>query len=78
MPLSGVDEQHLSSADLAMLQPVVKMKAAFGHDQRDGDGVSVLGHVLPRFQSQADHAHRSAVSDLLETKSAMTLARAGR
>lgn len=78
MPLSGIDEQHLSSADLALLQSVVEMKAALGHDQRDRDRVSVLGHVLPRFQSQSDHAHRSAVRDLLETKSAMTFGWASR
>jgi hypothetical protein len=74
MPLAGIDEEHLSHTDFASLQPIVEMKAALGHDQRDGNRVSVLGHVLPRFQSQSDHAHRSTVGDLLETKSSVTLA----
>ena len=51
MPLSRIDQQHLSRADIAFLQAIVEMKAALGHDQRDGDRVSVLRHVLARFQS---------------------------
>jgi len=78
MPLPRVYEHHLSRADLASLQPVVEMKAALGHDQRDGDRVSMLGYVLPWFQSQSDHPHRSTVGDLLETKGSVNVARARR
>jgi hypothetical protein len=78
MPLPRVDEHHLSRADVASIQPVVEVKAALGHDQRDGDRVSMLGHVLPRFQSESDHAHRSTVGDLLETKGSVNLAWARR
>src|ERR1700681_403893 len=37
-------------------------------DQGHRNGVAVLRNVLSRLQPQADHAHRSAVRDLLEAK----------
>ncbi len=68
MSLAGVDEEHLAGADLARRSAVIEVKPAFGDDERDRDGVAMLGNVLSRFEPQADDAHRSAVSDLLEAE----------
>jgi len=50
------------------MHPVVEVEAAAGDDQCDRDRVAVLGHGLARFEAQADHAHGTAVRDLLEAK----------
>src|SRR5487761_323704 len=71
VPFAGIDQEHLASAHLARLRPIIEMKPALGHDERDWDRVAMLRNVLPRIEPQADDAHRPAVRDLLKTKWAM-------
>jgi hypothetical protein len=52
------------------------LEAAVGHDQRNRNGVAVLGHSLACVEAQANHAHRSAIRDLLEAESARRLSAA--
>jgi 2-phosphosulfolactate phosphatase len=68
VPLTRVDEEHLASTDCPFSVPVVKAQTSSGHDQRDRDRVAVLGHVLARLETKADHAHRSAICDLLKAE----------
>jgi 2-phosphosulfolactate phosphatase len=72
--LARVDEQHLTSADLTALGPVIEQQASACHDERDRDRVAVLGHALARQQTQADDAHRTAIRDLLEPERAWSVA----
>src|SRR5487761_1145610 len=65
VPFAGIDQEHLASAHLARLRPIIEMKPALGHDERDWDRVAMLRNVLPRIEPQADDAHRPAVRDLL-------------
>ncbi len=74
--LARVDEQHLARANLGPFLSVVEMQRTDGHDQRHRDGVAVLGHVLACLEAQPDHAHRAAVTDLLEADGATWRARA--
>jgi hypothetical protein len=76
VPLSGVDEQHLTGRDLSLTGAIVEMQAADSDDQRHWDRIAMLRNVLTGVQSQADHPHRSAVGDLLEAKGAVRSFRA--
>jgi hypothetical protein len=71
MTLARVDQEHLAGVDRPFVRPIVEMQAPHRNDQRDRDGIAVLGHLLARLQSKSDHTHRAAVRDLLETKGAM-------
>ncbi len=77
MAFAGVDEEHLSDADLARLLAVVETKPSTGDDQRHRDRVAVLGHGLAWLQPQPNHAHRAAICDLLEAKRTRLLADLG-
>jgi hypothetical protein len=69
--LAGVDQKHLTGPNVALPRAIVEVKVADGHDERYGDGVAVLGDSLAGLEPEADHAHRSAVADLLEAERAM-------
>jgi hypothetical protein len=68
VPLAWVDQQHLAGRDLSLAAPVVEVEVADRDDQGHWDRVAVLWNILSWLQPQTDHAHRSAVSDLLEAK----------
>lgn len=74
MPFARVDQQHLTRADLARPYAIVEVESPSGDDQRDGNGVAVLWHCLAGVEAQADHPHRAAVRDLLESKRARDVA----
>jgi hypothetical protein len=76
VPLAGVDQKHLAWPDRTGLFSVIELEAAVGHDQRNRNGVAVLGHCLACVEAQANHAHRSAIRDLLEAESARRLSAA--
>ena len=71
MALAGVDQEHLAGRHLALLGAIVELKVADRHDQGYRDGVAVLGNFLAAFEPEPDHAHRSAVGDLLEAERSM-------
>jgi 2-phosphosulfolactate phosphatase len=66
VPFAGVDQKHLARSNVTRLRAVIEMQAPVCDDERDWDGVAVLGHGLARFETQAHHAHRPAIRDLLE------------
>ncbi len=72
--LAGVDEEHLAGANLALPRAIVEVKVADGHDERYGDGVTVLGDFLAGLEPEPHHSHRSAVGDLLEAERPMLAA----
>ena len=74
VPFTRIDQQHLARSDLPRLFAIVEVEPASCHDQRDGDRVAVLGHGLARLQAKADHAHRTAVGDLLEAEGTPNIA----
>jgi hypothetical protein len=74
VPLPGVDQKHLACSDLARLRAVVEMEATARDDERDGNRIAVLGDSLAGLEAQTDHAHRTAVRDLLESESARGVA----
>ena len=66
MAFPGIDQEHLSCCDLTTGCPIVEMQEAHRDDQRNRDGVAVLGNLLPGLEAQANDAHGSTVGDLLE------------
>jgi len=57
MAFPGIDQEHLACSDVTMVSPVVEMQAAHSNDQRNRDGVAVIGNLLPGLQAQANDAH---------------------
>ena len=57
MAFPGIDQEHLACCDLTTGCPVVEMQVTHRDDQRNRDGVAVLGNLLPGLQAQANHAH---------------------
>jgi 2-phosphosulfolactate phosphatase len=78
MALAGIDQEHLARGHLAGGVAVVESQTTAGHDERHRDRVAVLGHVLPGLETQADHAHRPTVGDLLEAERTRLLRRGTR
>ena len=76
MPLAGIDEEHLARSDLALIGSIIEMQVAHGDDQRHRYRIAMVRNVLSRLQSKADHAHRAAIGDLLESKGALRSFRA--
>jgi len=70
VPLAWIDEKHFASRDFSLVGSVVEVQMADRNDQRYRDCIAMLWNILSGLQSQADHAHRSAVCDLLEAKGA--------
>jgi len=68
VPLARVDQQHLAGPNLACLHSVIELQPTARHDQRDGNGVAVLGDGLAWLEAQSDHAHGAAVRNLLEAE----------
>jgi 2-phosphosulfolactate phosphatase len=68
VPFARVDQQHLARSNFTRLCAVIELQAPVCDDQRDWNGVAVLGDGLARLETQADHAHRPAVRDLLEAE----------
>lgn len=75
MPLTRIDEQHLSRRDLARLRAIVELEPPAGDDERDRYRIAMLGHGLAGLKAQANDPHRTTVRDLLETKCPRTIAR---
>jgi len=69
-----VNEEHLADSDLAAVR-TIEAQPAGRDDEGHRDGVPVLGHPLARLEPQADHPHRAAVRDLLETERTPGIAR---
>ena len=74
VPLPGVDQEHLACSDLARLRAIVEMETTARDDERDRNRVAVLRDCLAWLEAQTDHAHRTAVRDLLESESARGVA----
>lgn len=68
MPFAGIDEQHLPNFNLGPPLAIMEVQDTEGDDQRDRDGVAMLGDLLAGLEAKADHPHRTAVSDLLEAE----------
>jgi hypothetical protein len=73
--LSGIDEQHLADANLAAMRSIIEAETAAGDDEGDRNRVAMLRHLLARIETQSHHAHRPAISDLLEAERARAIAR---
>lgn len=75
VPLTRIDEQHLSRRDLACLRAIVELEPSAGDYERDRYRVPMLRHGLAGLEAQANDPHRTAVRDLLETECTGTIAR---
>lgn len=75
VPLTRIDEQHLARDDLAPLRAVVELEPPACDYESHRNRVAMLGHGLARLEAQTDDAHRTAVRDLLESKSTGAVAR---
>ena len=76
MAFTGIDEQHLTRVHLSPFLAIVELQRSHRDDERDGDRVPVLRHILAGIEAESHDAHRAAICDLLEPESMSRRARA--